>query len=198
LLDPSFDLCYILLDMAGKKNFDLFEYYNFCENNDIIFSFNGKMSGSTLKGIITVLEDVLIDHDVENNFKRRIISIIIELTQNIERYSYRRTIYEGQENGHGMLIVRKVKKGFQIHSGNLLPIESGEELKRYCNEFIKLSPEMLKYSYMKKLKAKKRNLSNSAGIGLIYILRKSNSQMEIKSYKVDERNMFLSFTILVN
>jgi hypothetical protein len=184
--------------MSNKQNYDFYDHYNFCENNKIIFSFNGRISGSTLKGIITVLEDILADYDVDKSFIRRIISIIIELTQNIERYSLRRTIFKGQENGHGMLIVRKTGKGFHIHAGNLLPAHSSEELIEYCNEFIKLSPEMLKQLYLKKLKAERSGSSDKAGIGLIYILRKSNSRMKVEAHQVDDAHTFLAFSIQVS
>lgn len=184
--------------MVNMKNYDFFKHYHFCESKHIIFSFNGKISTTILQSIVTILEDRLTNHNVEKSCIRRIISIIIELTQNIQRYSYRKTINEDQQNGHGMLVVRKVEEGFQIHAGNFLSPESGEKLIRYCNELIKLSQESLKDMYQKKLKLKRATASDKAGIGLLYILRKSNSQMEIKLHRIDDINVLLTFSILVN
>lgn len=184
--------------MMSIKNYDFYKHYNFCESKQIIFSFQGKISDHILQNIIAILEDKFNDYNVEKSCLKRIISIIIELTQNIQRYSFRKTINKNQENGHGMLVVRKTEEGFWIHAGNLLAPENGEKLIHYCNQFITLNQESLKEMYQKKLTVKRAGASDKAGLGLLYILRKSNSRMKIKSYRVDDSHVFLTFSILVN
>lgn len=179
------------------KNYDFYKHYDFCESKQIVFSFNGKISDPILQGIVTILEDRLTDYNIEKSFLRRIISIIIELTQNIQRYSSRKTIHQDQKNGHGMLVVKKAEEGFRIYAGNLLIHEIGEKLIEYCNRYKKLNQESLKDLYQKKLRVK-RAAFDSAGIGLLYILRKSNSRLEIKSHRVDDTLVFIAFSILVN
>ncbi|MCK5268519.1 MAG: hypothetical protein KAR07_10135, partial [Spirochaetes bacterium] len=92
----------------------------------------------------------------------------------------------------------KVEEGFQINTGNLLSQEKADEFIRYCNQFIKLNQKSLKDMYLKKLKANRETASDRAGIGLLYILRKSNSQMEIKSHRINKTNVLLTISVLVN
>ena len=97
-----------------------------------------------------------------------------------------------------MLVVRKTEEGFRIHTGNLLVHEIGEKLIQYCNNHKKLNQESLKDLYLEKLRVKRIATFDSAGTGLLYILRKSNSRMEIKSHRVDDTLVFIAFSILVN
>ena len=184
--------------MVSMKKYDFCRHYNFCESKQIVFSYNGKISANILQGIITILEDRLTDHNVKKSRARKIISIIIELSQNIQHYSFHKPINQGDEHGYGILVVRKVEEGFQINTGNLLSQEKADEFIRYCNQFIKLNQKPLKDMYLKKLKANRETASDRTGIGLLYILRKSNSQMEIKSHRIDKTNVLLTISVLVN
>lgn len=179
--------------MVNAKHYDFYKHYVSCESKQIIFSFNGKISDSVLQDIVAILEDKLTDHNIKKSFLRRIIGIIIELTQNIQRYSFRKSIDQDQENGHGMLVVRKVEEGFRIYAGNLVEHTIGEELIQYYNYIIKLNQESLKELYHKKLAA----AADSPGIGLLHILRKTNSRMKIKVHRVNKTLAFLAFSILV-
>jgi hypothetical protein len=169
----------------------------FCEDKEIIFSFNGKISNSILQGIISILEERLSDYNIEKNSLKKIISIIIELTQNIQRYSFRKTGNRDKGDGYGMLVVRKTEEGFEIYAGNLLIRESAETLIRSCRDFMKYDQAVLREMYQNKLQGKRPGATDGAGLGLISILRKSNSRMKIHSHKVDDAHVFLAFLILV-
>jgi len=184
--------------MKNIKKGDFYKHYNLCDNEQIIFSYNGEFTSSILQGFVSVLEDRLRDNDVEKSKVRKIISIIIEFAQNIQHYSIQKTDSQDQEDGHGILVLRKEGEGIQIYSGNLVSQEKGEQLLRYCNQLKMLNQQSLKDLYLKKLKENREASSDRAGIGLLYIMRKSNSQMEIKVHPIDETSVLLMFSVLVN
>jgi hypothetical protein len=182
-------------------HFDLLNFRRKITENNIILLFEGKMS----QGILVVLVDMLreklnaADETGEDRMQyivRKLYAIFVELAQNIQNHSLEREIVGATSIGSGIIVMRENADFFTISSGNAILSGNADKLTQYCHYLNSLDGDELKKLYKEKLRTTRREGEKGAGIGLIEIMRKSDSLLETAMQALDEQTVF--FTLSIN
>lgn len=177
------------------KNLDLLNYRKLIIENNIIFSFEGKMSQKALIALVEALKEKLMgqEHlpDAMQYTIRKIYAIFVELAQNIQNHSSEKVLLDQQEVGSGIIVIREDENCYTIISGNNMLEADAEKLKGYSNIINHLSGDDLKKMYKEKLRTARKEGVKGAGIGLIEIIRKSRNPLKLEIHEAGEQTMFV-------
>lgn len=182
-------------------NFDLLGIRRTIIDNNIILLFEGKMSQGVLVALVDMLREKL--NAVEEGggdrmqyLVRKLYAIFVELAQNIQNHSLEQEVVGTTRIGSGIIVMRENAGFFTITSGNVMLSGAADNLAQYCRDLNSLDAEGLKKLYKEKLRTARREGEKGAGIGLIEIMRKSESQLDTAAQPLDAQTVF--FTLSVN
>jgi len=164
--------------------------------NDIILSFEGKMSQEVLVALVETLKERLSVRttDTTQQMTRKIYSVFVELAQNIQNHSAEQVLIQQQKIGIGIIVIREDEHKFMITSGNKLSNAAAEKLQAYCDLINALDEESLKKLYKEKLRYARQQQSGG-GIGLIDIIRKSGYPIGYAVQTIDENSQFFTLSV---
>lgn len=182
-------------------NFDLLCLRRKIIENNIILLFEGKMSQGVLVALVDMLREKLnaAEETGDNRMQytvRKLYAIFVELAQNIQNHSFEQEIVGKTSVGSGIIVMRENTDYFTITSGNSMPSNDADKLLQYCHYLNSLDADALKKLYKEKLREARREGEKGAGIGLIEIMRKSESLLETTMQTLDEQTVF--FTLSIN
>ena len=180
--------------------FDLFSFRQKIIENNIILSFEGKMSQGVLTALIDALKEKIATDNVDsaNSMQyttRKIYSILVELAQNIQNHSLEQVLVENGSTGLGIIAIRENETCFSLTSGNNLLISDAEKLAEYCCYLNSLDEKELKKLYKEKLKQVRKKPVKGGGIGLIEVKRKSDRPLEYNMKSIDNETTFFSLSV---
>lgn len=190
--------CYQELSKEEKvRLFDLLNFRHLLVENDIVLSFEGKMSQGVLVALVETLKERLaVDtNDATQQMIRKIYGVFVELAQNIQNHSEEYVMIEQNRVGVGIIVIREDETKFVLTSGNKITNESAEKLVAYCEYVNALDEEQLKKLYKEKLRTARQQNVIGAGIGLVDILRKSNQPIIYSSQMIDEHHQFFTLSV---
>jgi len=179
------------------KHFDLYQYYKITEENEVPFIFKGALNheavyhlGETLKERIKTAE----------NKKSKILSVFVELAQNIKLYSAHKVYSEseGQDVGVGMIAFGETSSAYHIKSGNLINNSSRKELVDRCRLINSLDREELNKLYLKERNKAVEDNRSGGNIGLIELARRSRNPLDVSMDQVDENTTFFSIEVKIS
>jgi predicted ATPase/serine phosphatase RsbU (regulator of sigma subunit)/tRNA A-37 threonylcarbamoyl transferase component Bud32 len=188
---------------TSKENnvrlFDLFNFRRQLVENDIVLSFEGKMSQGVLVALVETLKERLASHanDASQQMVRKIYGVFVELAQNIQNHSFEHVVIEDDKIGVGIIVIREDEHKFVITSGNKISNAQAEKLQAYCDSINKLDDETLKKLYKEKLRNVRQQQAVGAGIGLIEIRRKSTYPITYNLQAVDEEAQFFTLSVIL-
>jgi len=96
--------------------------HSILNNERVELIFRGVINQDTLISLLSVIKAQL----TENIIKRRTISLIIELLQNIVRHGY--SAFENSEDNSGIFIICKREGGYHLYTGNYIENSKKEVL----------------------------------------------------------------------
>lgn len=134
---------------------------------------------------------------LEENFflKKKILSIAIELGQNINLYSAEKeTAKDGKIEGYGFISIRRNLDGYCIMSGNPAEKADAEKMTSRCDEINKSTKEEL-HALKRKLWNMENPISESANIGLVQSALIADSKINYESVKTETGKYFITLEI---
>jgi len=129
------------------NNFDLFEFYQLMERQDVVLSFKGEISQDILVSVGDLLRDKLSSEEAKLSVSKKVFFIFIELAQNIYRYSSEKAIISNKKVGAGMVAIRESDTHFMIFAGNTIKKSDMQPLIEQCQAVNQMNPDELKKAY---------------------------------------------------
>jgi hypothetical protein len=179
------------------EDFSLFKYYKNSEDNQVPFVFKGGMNHESIYHLGETLKERI--QEAESK-KSKILSVFVELAQNIKLYSAERVYSdsEDKEVGQGIITFKDDTTAFYIKAGNVIRNESKKELIEKCRLINSLDREELN-----KLYNKERNRAieeNRAGgnIGLIELARRSRNPLQVSIDQLDDKRAFFTIEVKIS
>lgn len=178
---------------------ELFEYYRkMCERN-IVLDFQGAISQDMLVGMAELIKSKFSLEMHRTNLVKKLLSIFIEMAQNIAFYSTERARLDhiDKDVGAGIIVVTEKDKIYTITSGNMVNKKNLLFIIEHCQKINTMDKEELKQFYKEKIKSSRKKDEKGAGLGLIDVARKSGNQIQFNITPVDENNSFLVLSVKV-
>ncbi len=159
--------------------------------NNVNMIWCGHISPDVGKEVLSIAETKLTEEDIESNLRKRVFSILVELLENVARYS------PGKEAeikfGMPVAIVKLVDQTFSITTGNLILNTQVDHLKEKIDIINKYDKKGLREFFIKSLSGQTINSDSTGNMGLIDMARKSGSKLD---YQFEIINDLYSYYIL--
>lgn len=168
------------------------------EDDGIVFlTYVGVMSQTLLSGMIEVLEEEQNLEGVPKKISHNVFTVLIEMTQNIIKYSKSESDDINLFKSNGLILVGKNEEGdFYVHSQNIVSLADKNKITKRIEEIKKLNEDEIKQRY----KELRRSAANSheigAGIGFYEIAKRAkNITYEFEEINNDKSNFYLTINI---
>jgi hypothetical protein len=172
---------------------DLLSVQNMMRDNGILISFAGRLSQNLIEEYGAAVKSYLETEERPQNEVYHIFSIFIEQTQNIKNYcSMKENSRFCDTIAHSSIVtIGKTDSGHFICSGNVVEQADLEALTTQIDALIAMDKPALKQLYKEKLR--RSDSTDSAGLGLIDIARKTREPL---AYSISGLDANLSFFTL--
>ncbi|MDX2197112.1 MAG: SiaB family protein kinase [Cytophagales bacterium] len=178
------------------SNEELYQNYIIGQTPNLVLSYKGPF----LEEILAKLSDIIRETFTQDPvISRKLLSIFIEMAQNVYYYSGESIPLAGKEYGIGYVIVSQEPNDiFKFTTGNFIPMTRVDGLIESCERINSLDREGLR-----QLKREVRSsepgseVSKGAGIGLIQIALTATEPMEYEVIPYDSEKSFFFITIKI-
>lgn len=157
------------------------DIYQLLNDDGILISYQGAFHQEIIEEITTII-NIKLSSEPETRNKNKYLTMFVELSQNILRYSSDTLINsEGKKVSHGLIFVGTKDDKIFVISGNPIKEEYRDSIDARLKKLTNLSVDELNQIYKKRLRTKDdQGLKSSAGLGLLDIIRKAdNSEYHI-------------------
>jgi len=131
---------------------------------------------------------------------KRLVAILVEMSQNIMHYSAQRDrdAETGRTIGVGIVSVVESDRQYQVRAGNLARRESCDALKELCSAINDCSEADLRLKSKLQRKTSVGGDKKGAGLGLYEISLKSDTQLQCAVRDIDQTHSFIELSTAIN
>jgi hypothetical protein len=159
--------------------------------NNIYLLWSGHITPDVGKEVLSFTETKLTEDDVESSQKRRVFSILVEIIENVAKYSPGRDPEE--KFGMPIAMIRFEGRTYIITTGNLVRNEKVDQLKATIDTINSYDKAGLKELFRKSLSEQGDSSDSTGNMGFIDMARKSGSKLD---YQFEKLNDSFSYYIL--
>jgi len=163
--------------------------------NNIYLIWSGHITHDVGKEVLSFTEAQLHENDVKSNIRRRVFSILVEIIENVAKYSP--GVEPEDKYGMPVAMIRLTGKTYFLTTGNLIPNDGVNDLKEKLDTINKYDRKGLKELYMKSLSDQTSGLNSTGNMGLIDMARKSGSKLLYEFEKINDLYSYFILTVKV-
>jgi hypothetical protein len=163
--------------------------------NNIYLIWSGHLSPDVGKEMLSFTETKLVEEDIESNLRRRVFSVLVEILENVAKYSPGEKAEE--EFGMSVAMIRLANDEYILTTGNLILNNNIEHLKEkldIINDYDKVG---LKELFRKSISGQTINTDSTGNMGLIDMARKSGSKLVYQFEKISDLYSYYTLTVKV-
>lgn len=159
--------------------------------NNVYLIWSGHITTDVEKEVLTFTETKLAEEDIELTLRRRIFSVLVEILENVAKYSPGRK----PEEQFGMPVAMIELRGdeYTLTTGNLILNNKVEDLKGKLDTINEYDKVGLKELFRKSLSGQTITSNSTGNMGLIDMARKSGSKLV---YQFEQLNELYSYYVL--
>lgn len=180
--------------MPGKSPLShIYRSHQLMSDSDIMLVYCGEFSQELNKMLLSFTERKFKSESVEDNTRRKIFNIMVEMLQNVSKNKIEAD--EGLAEIPSAFILGVSRDDYVLITSNIIAKEKIGPLKERIDQVNSLDKEGLKLLYKEERLNSAFSDKSGAGIGIIDIARKSENRIE---YSFEELNTLYSvFSILI-
>ena len=163
--------------------------------NNIYLIWSGHISQDVGKEVLSFTETKLVEDDIESSLRRRVFSILVEIIENVAKFSPGREAEE--KYGMPVAMIRFENNIYSITTGNLILNENIENLKGKLDTINQNDKEGLKKLFRKSLTGQTKSTESTGNMGLIDMARKSGSKLVYRFEKINDLYSYYTLTVKV-
>jgi hypothetical protein len=172
------------------------QFERLMEENNVNMIWCGHISSDVGKEVLSFTEARLSEEDVESVLRKRVFSILVELLDNVAKYS------PGNEAesmfGMPVVMIKLTDRAYSLTTGNLILNSHVHHLKEKIDIINKYDKEGLKEFFIKSLADQTVNSDSTGNMGLIDMARKSGSRLEYQFEKLNDLYSYYIVTVRVS
>lgn len=171
-------------------------YYNQLQSKDILLSYKGAVSSELLDCLLKLTGDKLHLLEGKKSLRKKVYTIVVEILQNIYHH-VDPAFFESDDMDSIAFVIGKEEETFVIMAGNYVVNSKLDFLKSIIDELNSLTPDELKSRYRAALDRGTFSPKGGAGLGMLYIARKSGGRIEYAVHETDLDYSFFSLKVKV-
>jgi len=171
-----------------------YEWYSALSQANLILSFKGDFNQELVKAILILTQNR--DHIKNENviLQTRLFGVLVECLQNICKHGV--GLDDNSDLKPGIVLIGRTANSFRISTGNLISNEEVPELRKKIERINASDAPGLRALQQEILSdTEELNKNSGAGIGLIYIARRSGEKLEFDFKEMDDKNSFYSLEV---
>jgi hypothetical protein len=163
--------------------------------NNIYLVWSGHLTPEVGKEVLSFTETQLSENEIESSQRRRVFSILVEIIENVAKYS---PGAEPEEKfGMPIAMIRLRGKTYLLTTGNLILNDNVTHLKNKIDTINKYDRAGLKELYRKSLAEQTSSGDSTGNMGLIDMARKSGSRLDYKFDRINNKYSYYTLTVKV-
>jgi hypothetical protein len=164
-------------------------------DNSVYLIWSGHFSPDVGKEVLSFTETKLNEEDVETNLRRRIFAILVEILENLAKYSPGRR--PEKKFGMPVAMVRLEGNTFILTTGNLINNTSVNELKEKIDIINRKDDISLNEFFKTSLFGQTIDSDSTGNLGLIEMARKSGNKLNYQFEEVNDLYSYFRLTVRV-
>jgi hypothetical protein len=187
-----------MMETAGSnaQSVTVQEVYHYMNDRNVIMSFLGELSHSTVTSILYTLKGVLNTIEADFLVKKRLYNVMVECLDNISRHNI---VKDGDAPGAMSLTtiftISDNSDHFEIQTGNYILNSRIEELTRKIEQVNSLDKSGLQAQYRARLL---ENPPTGGGLGILDISIKTGCRLSYEFRPVNKEMSFFIFKTIVS
>jgi hypothetical protein len=184
---------------GGKRDFRgkaISQLERLLAENNVNMIWSGHITPDVGKEFLEFTETKLSEEDLEANLKRRVFSILVELLDNVAKYS------PGKEAemqfGMPVVMIKLTDRTYSLTTGNLILNTQVYHLKEKIDIINKYDKQGLKEFFVKSLSGQTTYTDSTGNMGLIEMARKSGSKLDYQFETLNELYSYYKITVRVS
>jgi hypothetical protein len=169
------------------------------EDEGIVFlTYGGLLTQSLISGMTDALEQESQVNDMSMKVSHNLLTIFIELSQNMMNYSKNSSLQDKALNSKGLIIVGydKNSDSYYILSRNILDKKDKEKITPKIEQVLPLNKDELKTLYRELRKSGKGKHEKGAGLGFVEVARRCD-KMEYSFSKINDSSYYYFFKAII-
>lgn len=163
--------------------------------NSIYMIWSGLINSDIGGEVLSLTESKLSEDNIETYLRRRIYSILVEVLENMAKYSP--GIEIEKKSGMPVVIVRVEDGAFILTTGNLILNSGINDLRYKLDTINSFSKESLKDFFVKSLSSQTIESDSTGNMGLIEAARKSGNKLHYQFEQVNDLYSYFVLTVKV-
>jgi hypothetical protein len=180
-------------------SFNVENYLTDQTTGDIVLNYKGNIDSDVINHVLDTVEGKMVEADEQAKLRKKVYNVLVESLQNL--YHHVDPVPEDFEDQssdrYGLLIVKKIKGGYKIITGNFVNAEHIEKLEEKIKRINRSSHEEIKELYKFILNHQKISQKGGGGLGLVDIARKTGNPLDYSFQKYNDKHSFFYMNILV-
>ncbi|HUX55366.1 MAG TPA: SiaB family protein kinase [Bacteroidales bacterium] len=164
-------------------------------DNNVYLIWSGHISPDVGKEVLSFTETKLSEEDIESNLRKRVFSILVEILENVAKYSPGREAEK--QFGMPVAMIRMESKVYSLTTGNLILNDKVDHLKEKLDIINKYDNVGLKELFRKSLSGQTIESNSTGNMGLIDMARKSGSKLVYKFENISDLYSYYTLTVKV-
>ena len=159
---------------------------------DIILEYEGILTQAIIAHNIDIIE-----HSINNiNIVAKLSTLVVEVTQNMMKYSKTHEIGCRDIRPAGYIRVMKIDNNYFVESKNIVSIDDKMKIEKTLQEISKLDEKELKKRY-RELRRSGENMHNQGGGIGFYEIAKLSKDIEYKFEKINQDKFYFTMKIII-
>lgn len=164
--------------------------------NNIYLIWSGHITPEVGKEVISFTETKLAEDDTESNQRRRVFNILVEILDNVAKYTPGK---EAEEKfGMPVAMLRYENRTYTLTTGNLISNEKVLHLKEKLDEINKYDRVGLKELFKQSLILQNPGSDSTGNMGLIAMARKSGNKLVYEFDRVNDTWSYYFLSVKVD
>jgi len=163
--------------------------------NNVYLIWSGHITQDVGKEVLSFTETKLTEEEIESNLRKRVFSILVEILENVAKYSPGRQAEE--EFGMPVAMIKLEDKTYALTTGNLILNKDVEHLKEKLDTINMYDKVGLKELFRKSLSGQNISTDSTGNMGLIDMARKSGSKLIYQFEEVNDIYSYYTLTVKV-
>jgi hypothetical protein len=180
-------------------SFNIENYFSDLSDKDIILFYKGNVDSDIINHILDTVEDKMVEMNEQPKLRKKVYNVLVESLQNLYHHVDRvpEDFEDQTSEKFGLLVVKKIKGGYKIITGNFVHAGNIEKLEEKIKRINRSSHEEIKELYKFILNHQRISAKGGGGLGLVDIARKTGNKLEYSFKEYNDKYSFFYLNILV-
>jgi hypothetical protein len=180
-------------------SFNIENYFSDLSDKNVILFYKGNVDSDIINHILDTVEDKMVEVNEQPKLRKKVYNVLVESLQNLYHHVDRvpEDFEDQTSEKFGLLVVKKIKGGYKIITGNFVHAGNIEKLEEKIKRINRSSHEEIKELYKFILNHQRISAKGGGGLGLVDIARKTGNKLEYSFKEYNDKYSFFYLNILV-